>query len=96
MSYDRVEAGTSPAYRKYREGCSQDLHHALTSDMVKAEDVNGELGEFVSGRKPGRESEEEVIVFDSTGMGLQNVPARAIVYEKALREQTGASLHVAN
>jgi ornithine cyclodeaminase/alanine dehydrogenase-like protein (mu-crystallin family) len=53
------------------------------------------LGEIVAGKKPGRESAEEIIVFDSTGMALQDVAATAMVYEKALREKAGTLLPLA-
>jgi ornithine cyclodeaminase/alanine dehydrogenase-like protein (mu-crystallin family) len=69
-----------------------DLHHALDAGVVETEDVHAELGEIVAGRKPGRESAEEIIVFDSTGMALQDVAATALVYEKAIRENATRSL----
>jgi alanine dehydrogenase len=72
-----------------------DLHHALTAGVVKTEDVHGELGEIVASRKRGRESAEEVIVFDSTGMALQDVAATALIYEKAIRERFGTVLQLA-
>ena len=72
-----------------------DLHHALNAGVVKREDVHAELGEVVAGRKPGRESVEEVIVFDSTGMALQDVAAVALVYERAIREEVGTALQLA-
>ena len=72
-----------------------DLHHALKAGIVKHAAVYAELGEIVAGKKPGRESEEEIIVFDSTGMALQDVAATATVYEKALREKAGTFLPLA-
>ncbi len=60
-----------------------DLHHALASGLVKREDVHAELGEVVAGRKPGRRSADEVIVFDSTGMALQDVSAASVVFARA-------------
>jgi ornithine cyclodeaminase/alanine dehydrogenase-like protein (mu-crystallin family) len=72
-----------------------DLHHALNAGVVKREDVHAELGEVVAGRKPGRESVEEVIVFDSTGMALQDVAAVALVYERAIREEVGTAFQLA-
>jgi len=60
-----------------------DLLHALESGLVKREDVHAELGEIVAGRKPGRRSYEEIIVFDSTGMALQDVAAASVVYQRA-------------
>lgn len=72
-----------------------DLHHALNAGVVKGEDIHAELGEVVACRKPGRESVEEVIVFDSTGMALQDVAAAALVYEKAIRGEVGTVLQLA-
>jgi ornithine cyclodeaminase/alanine dehydrogenase-like protein (mu-crystallin family) len=66
-----------------------ELHHALELGLVTREDVHAELGEVVSGRKPGRESTEEVFIFDSTGMALQDVAAAATVYERAVQEGRG-------
>jgi ornithine cyclodeaminase/alanine dehydrogenase-like protein (mu-crystallin family) len=56
-----------------------DLHHALASGLVARKDVHAELGEIVAGRRPGRRSPEEIIVFDSTGMALQDVAAASVV-----------------
>jgi alanine dehydrogenase len=72
-----------------------DLHHALNAGTVKREDVHAQLGEIVARRKPGRESAEDIIVFDSTGMALQDVAATALIYEKAVREGIGAVLQLA-
>ncbi len=60
-----------------------ELHHALKQGLVSLGDVSAELGEVVAGKKAGRTSDDEIIVFDSTGMALQDVVAAAIVYEKA-------------
>jgi alanine dehydrogenase len=60
-----------------------DLHHAPDAR------VYAELSEIVAGRKRGRERDDEVIIFDSTGMALQDVAAAAIVYERALAAGRG-------
>ena len=60
-----------------------DLHHAPEAT------VYAELSEIVAGKKRGRERDDEVIIFDSTGMALQDVAAAAIVYERALAAGRG-------
>jgi alanine dehydrogenase len=62
-----------------------ELHHALESGLMTRERVHAELGEIVAGRKPGRQSDDEIVVFDSTGTALQDAAAAALVYEKANR-----------
>jgi alanine dehydrogenase len=72
-----------------------DLHHALEARVVTKDDVYAELGEIITGNKPGRTSDEEVVIFDSTGTALQDVAAAAVVYEKAVRAGVGVSLNLA-
>jgi ornithine cyclodeaminase/alanine dehydrogenase len=72
-----------------------ELHHALDAGLVTKEAVHAELGEVVAGVKCGRTSPEEVIIFDSTGMALQDVVAAAAVYEKALASGRGTLINFA-
>jgi len=72
-----------------------DLHHALDAGLMVKDDVHAELGEVVAGKKPGRESDAEIIVFDSTGMALQDVAAAACAYEKAQEQGSGMRLSFA-
>lgn len=69
-----------------------DLHHALAAGVLTRSDVHAELGEVVAGRKPGRRSPRETIVFDSTGMALQDVAAAATVYERAVESERGLAV----
>jgi alanine dehydrogenase len=70
-----------------------ELHHALAAGLMRVENVHAELSEVVAGRKPGRESDSETIIFDSTGTALQDVAAAAVVYERAVA--SGSGLRVA-
>ena len=72
-----------------------DLHHALEAGVVTLGDVHAELCEVVAGKKPGRESDEEIVIFDSTGMALQDVAAAAVVYERAVQRGVGFRLSFA-
>jgi ornithine cyclodeaminase/alanine dehydrogenase-like protein (mu-crystallin family) len=71
-----------------------DLHHAIAAGAMSRSDV-AELGQIVAGRLPGRRSAAETIVFDSTGMALQDVAAAAAVYERALAAGRGIPVHLA-
>lgn len=69
-----------------------DLHHALAAGAMTLDRVHAPLGEVVAGRKPGRRNDEEITLFDSTGMGLQDVAAAAAIYRRALATGAGARL----
>src|SRR5205807_1749429 len=60
--------------------------------VMSAHAVHAQLGEVVAGRKPGRVRADEIIVFDSTGTGLQDVAAAIAVYRRALEEKAAARL----
>lgn len=66
-----------------------ELHHAIDAGLMQKEDVYAELGEVITGKKTGRESKEEVIIYDATGTALQDVAAAAYVYEKAVKQNIG-------
>jgi ornithine cyclodeaminase/alanine dehydrogenase-like protein (mu-crystallin family) len=68
---------------------SGDLHHAIEAGAMSEQDVHGELSAIVAGRIPGRISEDEVFVFDSTGTALQDVAAAIVVYERAAADGAG-------
>ncbi|MBZ5705927.1 MAG: ornithine cyclodeaminase family protein [Acidobacteriia bacterium] len=72
-----------------------DLHHAITAGLMTKAAVHAELGEVVAGKKTGRTSDQEIVIFDSTGMALQDVATAAVVYEKATRTGCGVTLDFA-
>jgi alanine dehydrogenase len=69
-----------------------ELHHGIEAGVMKKSDVYAELGQIITGEKPGRESNEEIIIFDSTGSALQDIVSAAVVYEKAIAQKRGTSL----
>ena len=60
-----------------------DTHHAIAAGLMRNEDVYAELSAIVSGNKPGRTSDDEIIIFDSTGIALEDAVAAVAVYQRA-------------
>jgi alanine dehydrogenase len=69
-----------------------ELQHAVAAGLMKASDVHAELGQIVTGQRPGRTSGDQIFIFDSTGTALQDVAAAAMVYERALQSRRGRQL----
>jgi ornithine cyclodeaminase/alanine dehydrogenase-like protein (mu-crystallin family) len=69
-----------------------DLHHAIAAGVMTRDDVAADLAEVVSGRRPGRRRDDEVVVFDSTGTALQDVAAVSLAYERAIASGVGVAL----
>jgi len=79
------------------EQCAEigDLHHALVAGIFARERVHASITEIVAGRKPGRRRPDEIILFDSTGLGLYDVAAAARLYERAVERGAGMRLSLA-
>lgn len=56
------------------------------------DDVYAELGEVVAGQKPGRETDDEVIVFSPIGMGIHDIAVASRIYRTA--KQNGIGQHL--
>ncbi|MBN9489629.1 MAG: ornithine cyclodeaminase family protein [Alphaproteobacteria bacterium] len=73
------------------EQCAEigDLHHALVRGAICHGQVQASLAELVTGSKPGRRDACEITLFDSTGLGLQDVAAAVVAYRRALEAGIG-------
>src|SRR5262245_4127669 len=66
-----------------------DTHHAIADGLMRKEDVYAGLSEVVAGKKAGRINKTDIIVFDSTGVAIEDAAAATVVYEKALTAGIG-------
>jgi ornithine cyclodeaminase/alanine dehydrogenase len=63
--------------------------HPLDKAIITQADIHAEIGEILLGRKPGRERDEEVTIFDSTGMAIQDNTTAARIYRNARERGVG-------
>jgi len=66
-----------------------ETQNPLKSGVIKEEDIHCEIGEILLEQKPGRESEDEITIFDTTGMAVQDNVTAAKIYERALAHRLG-------
>ncbi len=71
---------------------SGEINVPVSKGEISRNDVYGELGEFVAGKKPVKKNIEEITVFDSTGLAIQDVVTATLVYKKAIGESIGTKL----
>jgi alanine dehydrogenase len=55
-----------------------------SGDVIAAGEIFAEIGEVVSGAKPGRRSAEEITLFKSLGLAVEDVATAELVYLRAL------------
>ncbi|MBL7063430.1 MAG: hypothetical protein ISS49_04380 [Anaerolineae bacterium] len=69
-----------------------DLLIPLRQGLITEAHIYAELGEIAAGRKPGRASPEEVTLFKSVGVAVQDVAAASAVLEAAQRLGLGTEV----
>ena len=69
---------------------SGEINVPLSEGLLKIEEIYGTLGEIVTGMKQGRENDEEITIFDSTGLAIQDIICAKLVYEKARKKKVPA------
>jgi ornithine cyclodeaminase/alanine dehydrogenase-like protein (mu-crystallin family) len=58
-----------------------DVSRAVEADALAREDVT-ELGRILTGEAGGRATDDEITVFDSTGLAVQDLAVAVLVYER--------------
>ena len=66
-----------------------EINVPLSEGLITEADIAGEIGEVITGRKPGRTSDDEITLFDSTGIALQDSATVPLEYERALAAGVG-------
>jgi alanine dehydrogenase len=66
-----------------------EINVPLSEGVITEEDIVGEIGEVIAGTKQGRTSDDDVTVFDSTGIALQDSATVPLEYERAVAAGVG-------
>ena len=68
---------------------SGDILRPLDEGTLDKSRFTGDIGEFLLGKIPGRESDEEIIVFENVGIGALDLFTAKEVYDRAMRNCVG-------
>jgi alanine dehydrogenase len=66
-----------------------EINVPLREGLIIEEDVAGEIGKVIVGELEGRQSDDQVTIFDSTGIALQDSATVPLEYERALAAGVG-------
>jgi alanine dehydrogenase len=66
-----------------------EINVPLRDGLITEDDVAGEIGKVIVGSLPGRTSDDEITLFDSTGIALQDSATVPLEYERALAAGVG-------
>lgn len=68
---------------------SGDIIIPLNDGTISESAFTGELGDVLLGNLVGRENDEEIIVFETVGIGTQDLMAAKAIYDKAVAAKVG-------
>ena len=68
---------------------SGDILIPLKEGIITEADITGEIGDVILGNIAGRENDDEIIVFKSVGIGVQDLMAAKTIYENAAEKEIG-------
>jgi len=71
-----------------------DILLALKEKSVGDDVIYGEIGEVLAGAKPGRSSVNEITLYKSVGIAIQDVATANLVYRKALERNVGSQVEI--
>ncbi|MFH1016058.1 MAG: ornithine cyclodeaminase family protein [Chloroflexota bacterium] len=62
---------------------SGEINVPVSKGEFKVRNISATLGEVAAGMKVGRKNDEEITIFDSTGLAIQDIVCAKLAYEKA-------------
>lgn len=68
-----------------------DILIPLENGTITMDDFTGDLGEVILGRVPGRENDDEIIVFKTVGIGTQDLVTAKRIYDRAVDKGIGTN-----
>ncbi|MGY5863780.1 MAG: ornithine cyclodeaminase family protein [Candidatus Thorarchaeota archaeon] len=71
-----------------------EIQHALGEGLITDSSIHAEIGEILNGDKVGRESDDEITIFDATGLSAQDIAAAKIVYDAAKQKNLGKRINL--
>ncbi|KZK06409.1 Ornithine cyclodeaminase [Lactococcus cremoris] len=58
-----------------------EMELALKENIITLDNINGEIGELISGRKIGRTSPDEITIYDATGLALLDIATAKVALD---------------
>jgi alanine dehydrogenase len=71
-----------------------DLSHALRAGTVTRDEVHADLADLASGQKSARTTPDQLVIFDSSGSGVQDVAVAWAAYQAARTGRIGSTFNL--
>ena len=71
-----------------------ELHRAIDAGVIKPDHIHADLGELVTGERPGRTDDTQLTLYKSVGVAVQDAAAAALVLDAARRRGIGVEINL--
>lgn len=68
---------------------SGEINVPFKKGLISKKDIYADIGEIVTGKKKGRTNKDQITVFDSTGLAIQDVAIADLIYKLAIKNKKG-------
>ncbi len=89
VAYDKIVVDD---WKTIRHGAKHVSARAVVEGVIPESRIYGELGEIVAGGKPGRQSQQERILFNPIGLPVNDVSEATRIYRSARKKGIGRPL----
>jgi ornithine cyclodeaminase len=66
-----------------------DIQIPIEEGVYSADKIHGSLGDVINSTIPGRENAEEITLFKSVGLAIQDISCASLVYNEAKTQSVG-------
>ena len=87
---DSLEAALAPPLA----GGANDLVWPIRDRVITADHIHAELGEIVAGRRPARTSPDQMTLYKSVGVAVEDAAAAALVLRAAKSRGVGTEVEI--
>jgi alanine dehydrogenase len=71
-----------------------EINVPIAKGLYSQHEVYADLGQIIAGRKQGRASDQQITIFDSTGVAIEDIAVASLLYRKAKDKGLGISVNL--
>lgn len=73
---------------------SGEINVPLSNGVITQDDIYGDIGSIIAGKKKGRVGRNDITVFDSTGLAIQDTAVAHLIYKTAVQKKMGNAIQI--
>ncbi len=71
-----------------------EVNVAISQGLMNESDIAGTLSDVINGTTAGRTTSDQITIFDSTGLAIQDIAVAIVAYERAVESGIGSTIEL--